>query len=152
MERNWMKPYEKLVLHKDIYQKTALEWAQSHDLRGTVALLTAASDRIEKRRIELAREDALSQSVPCRLGCGYVDRADRIEKHEVQRCPRRIVGCELCGVNIPADTIPDHDANHCLKRAMRCENRFRGCLESMPFDQVRASEEQLGAKDELTPF
>ncbi|GMH54017.1 hypothetical protein TrLO_g12787 [Triparma laevis f. longispina] len=136
MERNWLKPFEKLVLHKDIYQKTALDWAKSHDLKETIEVMQAAEDRIEKRRTELARENALAQSVPCRLGCGYVDRADRIEKHEVQRCPRRIVGCELCGKNIPANTIPDHDANHCLKRIMRCENRFRGCEESMPFDQL----------------
>ena len=136
MERNWMKPYEKLVLHKDIYGKTALDWAKDHDLKETIDLLQAAEDRIEKRHKELAREDALAQSVPCRLGCGYVDRADRIEKHEVQRCPNRIVGCEACGQNIPANTIPDHDANHCPKRIMRCENRFRGCGLSMPYDEL----------------
>lgn len=45
MERNWLKPFEKLVLHKDIYQKTALDWAKSHDLKETIEVMQAAEDR-----------------------------------------------------------------------------------------------------------
>jgi len=138
MERNWLKPYEKMVLHKDIYDKTALEWARDSGNKETVKLLEAAHDRIAKRAKEIAREEAFASSVACRLGCGYVDRADRIEKHEVQRCPRRIVGCESCGQNIPANTIPKHDAEECPKRMVKCENRYRGCLETLPFDELHS--------------
>jgi hypothetical protein len=53
--------------------------------------------------------DLKAALVECIQGCGFRDRSDRIEFHEINDCAKRIVGCELCGQQLPLEQLKAHD-------------------------------------------
>ena len=104
-QRYWMGSFGHAVLRRDDSGFTAREWAARGGHAEAEAALVAAELRVVARGGELAREDERAAPRPCCNGCGFVDRADVIIVHEVNSCPRRVLGCTLCGEQMAADLL-----------------------------------------------
>lgn len=53
-------------------------------------------------------------------GCGFEDKRELIEFHEVRDCPNKRAGCGDCGDLMPASRIRDHKQNDCPHRIVQC--------------------------------
>ena len=94
--------------------------------------------RIKARAWQLEQEALKGKPTECCQGCGFVTRADKIEWHEINVCPKRIVGCELCGQQLPFDMLGAHRSHQCLNRLLDCAHLERGCTEKVTAENYEA--------------
>ena len=52
--------------------------------------------------------------VPCPLKCKDGVSACRVEEHVLSECPKRIITCEKCKVEIRSEERETHDEQDCL--------------------------------------
>ena len=145
-EKQWLKVFERYTQHKDtVNQQTALELALATpgDHAETVELLQSADTRIALRAWQLEQMAAKAAPTLCVQGCGFSDRYDRIEHHEINECPKRIMGCELCGQQLPLEHMEAHQEIQCPNRLVLCCHLGRGCTEAVPAERIEVHERRL---------
>jgi len=62
---------------------------------------------------------------------------------QINLCPKRMVGCELCGQQLPLDQLNAHDQVQCPNRRLLCCMIGRGCREAIKAENLELHEKRL---------
>jgi hypothetical protein len=119
---------------------TALAVAESEEQELTMSILQSAEARAKRREDYVNVENLKAKRIPCKRGCGAVDRADQIERHQNHTCVKRLVGCVDCGGFTRECDMQEHLLDSCPKRLSACANSYRGCANMQPDDEREAHE------------
>jgi ankyrin repeat protein len=139
-ERDWVPRYREMIDATDKHGMTALHVAESEGQPLTLGILQSAESRAQRREDHVLVEDLKAKRIPCKRGCGAMDRADRIERHQNHTCPKRLVGCVECGGFLRECDMQEHLLDACPKRLTACANSYHGCTNMQPDDEREAHE------------
>ena len=140
--KDWSAYFEEWLIAKDNRGKRAIDYALEQGHEHVVTVLEEAESRVAVRKEYMEREYEKAKPTPCRFNCGFVDRADRIVRHETWDCEHRYIDCELgCGMKIQASASKVHYEHDCANRIVPCANAYIGCNEMLKASQKKLHEE-----------
>jgi len=130
--KDWSSFFLEFIHHKDTSGRDAMTYAKLNGNLDIVSILEEAEARVEERKSRIARERELTKIVECGNRCGFQDRADRINQHEMWNCSCRIIQCtRACGAQVSASDLQQHLKESCAFRMVLCRNVYKGCTVRM---------------------